>query len=138
VYPVPALLAVNNVKAAGTVFNPVPPFAIVKALPRVNEDACNVPWKVEAPVIPIPPEVTNIAAEWLATPAKLDVDPNTAAPETPSPVPAFKFPDTPRPPTIVNAPLVDAVELVLEENVAFPVTPRVEEAVSAPTEVKEV
>jgi hypothetical protein len=95
-------------------------------------------WKVEAPVIPIPPEVTNTAAECEATPENKEVEPNTAAPETPSPVPAFKFPETPSPPITTKAPFVDDVELVLEENVAIPVTPSVEEAVKAPTEVNEV
>jgi hypothetical protein len=50
------------------------------------EEAVNAPkevsdvWNVDAPVIPIPPEVTNKAAECEATPAKLDVDTNVALP----------------------------------------------------------
>jgi hypothetical protein len=95
-------------------------------------------WNIEAPVIPIPPEVTRSADEWLATPENKEVDPNTAAPVIPNPDPTFKLPETPKPPTTVNAPFVDDVEFVLEENVAFPVTPRVEDAVNAPTEVNEV
>jgi hypothetical protein len=94
----------------------------------IVEDAVNDPtdvnevWNVEAPVIPKPPEVTNRAAECEATPVNIDVDPNTAAPDTPNPEPALIFPETPRPPTIVTAPLVDDVELVLELNTLAPLT----------------
>ena len=135
----------------------------------LTPDTLNAPtevsevWNVEAPVTPIPPEVTWIAAEWTAIPLNNVVVPNAATPDTPRPVPAFIFPETPNPPTIVKAPLVEEVELVLElstvapltvnppvtpnppaviftleANVATPVTPRVEEAVKAPTEVNEV
>jgi hypothetical protein len=87
----------------------------VKAPAEVNEL-----WKVEAPVTPIPPEVTNKAAECDATPAKLEVDPNTAAPETPSPVPSLTSPDTPRPPAIIKAPEVEDVEFVIDVRLNAP------------------
>ncbi len=93
------------------------------------EDAVKAPadvsdvWNVEAPVIPIPPAVTNNAAEWLATPAKLVVEPNTAAPVIPSPDPTFKFPETPKPPMIVKAPFVDDVEFVFTGILTKPVVP---------------
>ena len=152
---------------------PTPPVttkaAVVLFVAAVVFDTVNTPtefndvWNVEAPVIPIPPEVTRSADEWLATPENKEVDPNTAAPDTPNPVPIFKFPETPKPPTIAKAPFVEDVELVfelntvapltvkppvtpnppavmftLEESVATPVTDRVEAAVNAPTEVNEV
>jgi hypothetical protein len=188
----------------------------IPVTPRVD-DAVNAPkevndvWNVDAPVIPMPPEVTNKAAPCEATPEKLEVDtnvalpwavnppdtprppaailtldenaatpecnvvePNTAAPETPRPVPTLRFPLTPNPPTIVKAPVVEEVDCVdeinesaltlkeelntaapltvnppvtpsppaviftLEANVATPDTDNVDEAVNAPTEVKEV
>ena len=83
----------------------------------------NEVWNVEAPVIPIPPDVTRIAAPCDATPLNNDVEPNTTAPVTPSPDPTFKFPDMPTPPTTVNAPLVEDVELVLIGILIRPVVP---------------
>ena len=116
-------MAVNKVYAAGVVFNPVPPLAIVKAVPRVNEDACSALWKIDAPVTPIPPVVTNKAELCVATPANVDVEPNIAVPDTPKPVPIFTFPETPNPPTIVNAPEVEVVEFVLIGMLTRPVVP---------------
>ena len=52
-------------------------------------------WKVEAPVIPIPPEVTSKAAECEATPANVDVDTNVAPPWAVNP------PVTPNPPDVM-------------------------------------
>jgi tagatose-1,6-bisphosphate aldolase len=65
------------------------------------EEAVNAPtdvsdvWKVEAPVIPMPPEVTSKAAENEATPAKDDVDTNVALPWAVNP------PVTPNPPDVI-------------------------------------
>ena len=152
---------------------PTPPLitnaALVDDVAAVVFDTVNTPdevnevWNVEAPVIPIPPDVTNKAAECEATPAKLEVEPNVATPETPKPDPIFKLPDIPKPPTNVTAPVVEEVELVFELNtvapltvnppvtpnppdviftlddkVATPETESVEEAVNAPDEVNEV
>ena len=69
----------------------------------------------------MPPEVTNRAAECEATPENIEVEPNTAAPDTPSPVPIFTFPETPNPPTIVSAPLVEDVEFVADESESVPI-----------------
>ena len=54
---------------------------------------------------------------------KLVVEPNTAAPVTPNPVPIFKFPETPKPPVITKAPFVDDVEFVFTGILTNPVVP---------------
>jgi hypothetical protein len=100
---------------------PTPPLTITA--PVVAEVELVASWNIDAPVIPIPPEVTNKAAECEATPAKLEVEPNTEAPLTVNP------PVTPNPP---------AVMLTLDDKVATPETDNVELAVKAPAEVSDV
>ena len=86
------------------------------------------------PDTPRPPAAIFTLDENVATPECNVVEPNTAAPETPRPVPTLIFPLTPKPPTIVKAPVVDAVDCVAEVNVS-PLTLKEELNTAAPLTV---
>ncbi len=95
--------------AVPAILKPVPPLmspltpkppTIIKA-PLVEE--------VEFVFDRIDTEPTKVEVDWTLNP-----EPILAVPVILSPVPPFISPDTPKPPTIVNAPVVEDVELVFD------------------------
>jgi hypothetical protein len=59
-------------------------------------------------ILPVP--ITVMLELSVATPDTRRVELNPTAPVTVNPVPTFKFPPTPSPPTIVKAPVVEDVD----------------------------
>ena len=100
--------------------NDATPVTLSVVLPINGPTEVREVWKVDAPVTPIPPEVTNTAALCVATPAKVEVDTNVALPLAVNP------PVTPKPPPAI---------LTLDANEATPVTDNVDPRTAAPLAV---